>query len=151
MHMLTVEAIERSVQVYWRDNFPAVAVTVYAGQRVDGASFSEWVELWLDVWDERIRRTGARAGMTLFITVHCFSRDLTQTGRLQQIADAVRETLSTQTINVRDYSLSGTPMVGHLRAGEPELRVLTRRRLNAAEDPLRQVTVSFRAVVEEAT
>lgn len=149
--MLTVESIERSVQVYWRDTFPAVAVTVYPGQRIDGTSLTEWVELWLDVWDERIRRTGARAGLTLFITVHCFSRDLTQTARLQQIADATRETLASKTISVLDYSLSGTPTVGHVRIGEPELRVLTRRRLNAEEDPLRQVTASFRAIVEEAT
>ena len=149
--MLTVESIERSVQVFWRDTFPPVAVTVYPGQHIDGGAITEWVELWLDVWDERIRRAGARAGLTLFITVHCFSRDVTQTARLHQIADAVRETLASKTIIVRDFSLSGTPTVGHVRVGEPELRVLTRGRMNAAEDPLRQISASFRALVEEAT
>ena len=124
--MVTAEAITRSLHDHWSVGFTA-STTAYPGQQLETSALADWVELWVEMWDEAIRRDVAPCAVDVAVTVHCFSRSVSAVTRGQRLADAARSVLSHQTIEVRDFEMSGEPLLGHVRLREAETRDLTRR------------------------
>ena len=145
--MVGIDAITRSVHVHWDGAFSACP-TVHPGEQINTAAQTSWVELWVDVWDEQARRTESPERAVVSVTVHCFSRHATATADVRGVVDAARTALSRQLIAVRDYELSGAPLIGHLRMRETELRDLTRAHDDALRGAVRHIVVLCRGVVE---
>lgn len=145
--MVGINAITRSMHVYWDSQFSACA-TVHPGEQIDASAQTAWVELWVDVWDEAPRRNDSPERAVVAVTVHCFSRHATATAEVRGVMDAARSALSRQLIEVRDYEQSGAPLIGRLRLRETELRDLTRAHDDAMRGALRHIVVLCRGVVE---
>lgn len=146
--MVGIDAIVRSLHVYWEGAFD-ICPTVHSGEQIDVADQTAWVELWIDNWDEQRRREDGPERIGIAVTVHCFSRHATDVGEIQRIVDAARSALSRQLVGIRDYDLSGTPLLGHLRLRETELRDLTRAHDDELRGTLRHIVVLCRGFVEE--
>ena len=149
MAMISGEDITRSVQVYWRDTLSPAVTTVYPGQQVETSQLTEWVELWIDAWNDRLRRDAAPDELLVSITVHCFSRHPTQATQVQALADGARGVLARKLISIADFSMSGTPVVAQLRTREAETRDLTRSHGETTRGVLHHVVVMVTAVVQE--
>jgi len=147
--MISGEDITRSVQIWWRDNFPPAVTTIYPGQQIETSQLAEWVELWVDAWNDRLRRDVAPDELLASITVHCFSRHPTQATRVQSLADGARAALARQMIDVLYFSVSGAPVVAQLRTREAETRDLTRSHSETTRGMLHHVVVTVTAVVQE--
>lgn len=147
--MVSSEMLVRSVQVSWRDEFSA-APTIYPGMQLETAAVPAWVELWVDAQDEFVRRDGSPDQQAVWVSVHCFSRDAQAATRVQGLADAARNVISRRMIDVRDYSLSGEPLIGRLRMREAEVRDLTRDEGTDTRGVLRHIVLTSRGRLEEA-
>jgi hypothetical protein len=145
--MVGIDAITRSVHVHWDGAFSACP-TVHPGEQIDTAAQTSWVELWVDVWNEEPRRNDSAERAIVSLTVHCFSRHATATAEVRGVVDAARAALSRRLIEVRDYDVSGAPLIGRLRLRETELRDLTRAHDDALRGALRHVVVLCRGVME---
>jgi len=148
--MFGIDAVTRSVQVHWGNQF-SVCPTVHPGEQIDVTAHTDWVELWVDAWDQQPRRNDGPERTAIAVTAHCFSRHATSTAELRRTVDAARTALSRQLVEVRDYDASGAALVGHLRLREVELRDLTRAHDEALRGALRHMVVLCRGVVEEQT
>jgi hypothetical protein len=146
--MVSCEMIVRSVQARWRDEFVA-APTVYPGQQLDTSGLAAWVELWVDAWDEPVRREISPDRQSVWLSVHCFTREPLQATRVHNLAAAARDIVSRRTIEVRDYTLSEEPLIARLRMREAEARDLTRDEGAADRGVLRHVVVMCRGRLEE--
>jgi hypothetical protein len=147
--MVSCEMMVRSVQVCWRDEF-AAAPTIYPGQQIDTSGLAAWAELWVDAWDEPVRRDSSPDQLWVWLTVHCFTREPLQATRVHHLAATARGVISRRTINVRDYSSSEEPVIAHLRMREAETRDLTRDEGAADRGVLRHIVVTCRGRLEEA-
>lgn len=147
--MISGEDISRSVQVHWRDTFEPPVTTIYPGEQVETSQLAEWVELWVDVWLDRVRRDAAPDELLVSITAHCFSRHPTEATRAQALATGARAALARRMIDVFDFSLSGPPVVAHLRTREAETRDLTRSHAETTRGVLHHVVVTVTGVVQE--
>ncbi|REJ71578.1 MAG: hypothetical protein DWQ34_06095 [Planctomycetota bacterium] len=145
--MVTAEAITRSVQTFWAAGFSASA-TVYPGQQADTSALEEWVELWIESWEEAVRRDASPHIVRVNVTVHCFSRSATAATRVQELADAARDVLARQTIVIRDYDESGTPVLGHVRLREAEMHDMTRPQGAEHRGVLRHAVVAINGRAE---
>lgn len=145
--MVSCEAIVRSVQVHWRDQFTA-APTIYPGHQLDTSGLAAWVELWADATDDLVRRDGSPDQQAVWLTVHCFSRDRQAATLVQSLAALARDVIARQLIDVRDYEQSGDPLIARLRTREAEIRDLTRIDDAEHRGVLRHVVVTCRGRLE---
>jgi hypothetical protein len=146
--MVSCEMVVRSVQVCWRDEF-AAAPTIYPGQQIDTSGLAAWAELWVDAWDEAVRRDISPDQQWVWLTVHCFTREPLEATHIHNLAATARGIISRRTIDVRDFSLSGEPLLARLRMHEAEARDLTRDEGAADRGVLRHVVVTCRGRLEE--
>lgn len=146
--MVNCEAIVRSVQVYWRDEFTA-APTIYAGQRLDTAGLAAWVELWVDATEDIVRRDGSADQQSVWLTVHCFSRDRQALTLVNGVAASARSAIARRLIAVRDFEQSGDPIIARLRTREADVRDLTRIDDDEQRGVLRHLVVTCRGRLEE--
>ena len=146
---LKQEQVTGSVLAWWRDEFPLSVLTVWPGTAVETAGARAWIEIWVEEFARGPQRSGAPERMDLSISVHCFVEGSTDKGRVQEIADAVRETLSQRTIPIHDHDASGAPLVGYVRILEAETRELTRNQQASLQEGLQHVVVTWRGVAQQ--
>ena len=148
MAELRQEVIAASVFACWADQFPLPVSTVYPGTTLDTSALDEWLEIWMDAWSRRPQRASDAKLLELSLTVHCFVKPGLDKGRVQELADAARETLSGKTIELRDYEQSGSPLVGYALVFEPETRELTRNHAGGLQSGLQHLVVSWRGMAQ---
>jgi|GEM_PF-4591967 len=119
---LDLELIRANLFKHWSDSFPLAVTTVYPGMNVDNSSSSEWIEIAVENWSRKPQRTAGKQFLELVVVVHCFVKAGTDKGRILELADATRSTISQKTISLKDFDLSGEPTVGYLRLHETETR-----------------------------
>ena len=129
--MLTPTHITTSLLTHWRDTFPLSVPTLYPGTTLDTSATDEWIELWIDTWSRPPQRATAPHFIDLILTAHLFLKPTLTPSRLHELAEATRTTLAQQRLPLRDYSLSGHPIIGSATLFEPEARDLTRHHQNA--------------------
>lgn len=142
--VLRLEQVTVSVLAWWRNTFPLRVATVWPGTVLDTAGVTEWVEGWSGL----PQRAGGPERVELSLTVHCFTKPGMDVGRVQELADAARETLSQQTIAVRDFAESGGPVVGYVSVFEAEVRDLTRNHAGSLQKGMRHAVVTCRGVAQ---
>ena len=145
----TQEDVGASLFAYWADELPISVSTVYPGTRLNTAVLDEWIELWIDAWSRKPQRATSRQLIDLSISAHCFAKQGTDKSRVHELADGARATLSQQTVAVRDFDFSGTPIVGYAKLFETETRDLTRSNLSSGEHSLQHLLVSCRGIAQE--
>lgn len=143
------EDVTASLFVHWDDQFPLPVATIYPGTRVNTAALDEWIELWIDTWSRRPQRASAKELIDVSVTAHCFVKQGLDKSRVQELADAVRATISQKTIAVRDYDTSGSTVVGYATIFEAETRELTRNNLNSLQHSMQHLVVSCRGIAQE--
>ena len=149
MTELRQEVIAGSVFAYWADQFPLEVSTVYPGTTLETSALEEWLEIWIDAWSRRPQRDSDALLLELSLTVHCFVKPGPDKGRVHELADAARGTLSRKTIEVRDHEQSGSPLVGYALVFEPETRELTRNHAGGLQSGLQHLVVSWRGIAQE--
>lgn len=136
------EWIVGSLFAHWDANFPLSVPTIFAGAPASTQTASEWIELWVDAWSRPPQRPAAPTVLEVTVTAHVFVRPGTDRSRIHQLADAVRSTLEHQTVGIRDYDSSGTPLRGWLTLFETETHELTRADRESKQHGLQHVVVS---------
>ncbi len=143
------ELITASLFSYFRDEFPLVVTIAYPGVRIDTAELDEWLELSIAEWTRRPQRSGGLKQIGLSLTVHCFVKQNLDKSRIHELADAVRETISQKTVPLRDYDVSGTPVIGYGTLREPETRDLTRFDVNAQRHAMQHLVITCAGVAQQ--
>lgn len=143
------ELIAASLFSFWNDQFPLVVTTIYPGTKFDTAALNEWLDVSIDSWSRRPQRAGAFARIDLSLVVHVFVEQGLDKSRIYELADAVHSTISQTTIPLRDYDLSGTPVIGHATMSEPETRDLTRKDADALRHAMQHIVITCSGVAQQ--
>lgn len=138
---LTHESIASSLFTHWADQFPLSVTTIYPGTKVDTTGLNEWLELSIEEWFRRPQRSGGKQVIDVSVVVHCFVKQGLDKSRLHELADAARSTISQKTIAIRDYDMSGTPVLGYLNMVEPNTRDRTRDAANALRHTMQHLEI----------
>ena len=128
---------------YWADAFPLDVPTLYPGMVLKTENLPAWLELWLDAWSDPPHRHATSPPTSCLATIHCFTRPSASLTQCHTLADAASTTLARQFLPIRDFSASGTPVLGHLSLYEPETRSLTRTTSRAVELPLQHLVITI--------
>ena len=143
------EFIAASLFKFWSDQFPLVVTTAYPGTRIDTAALTEWLEITIDGWSRRPQRSGAPERIGLSLSVHCFVKQSLDKSRIYELSDAVRSTISQQTISLRDYDTSGTPVIGYATLLEPETRDLTRLDTDSLRHAMQHFVITCAGIAQQ--
>lgn len=143
------ELITASLFSYFRDQFPLVVTITYPGVRIDTSALDEWLELSITEWTRRPQRRGGLKQIGLSLIVHCFVKQNLDKSRIHELADAARETISQKTVTLRDYDVSGTPIIGYGTLREPETRDLTRRDIDAHRHAMQHVVITCAGTAQQ--
>ncbi len=146
--MPTSDQITASLFVWWDDNVPSGITTIHPAQQTETVSLTEWIELRISAFSRRPGRAGGPAVIDLAVIAHCFVKPQADASRIDELADAVAETLAGRTIPVLDHSQSDTPVVGYLGLQESETHHLTRNHENHEQLPLQHAVVSTPGIVQ---
>lgn len=146
--ILSQEAISASLLSYWSGRFGGGVTTIYPGMKVDTAGLSEWAEIWVDSWSRRPQRIGGIPLIDVAATVHCFVKAGTDSGRIQELTDAVRSVFAQESVPLKDFSQSGEPDIGIIRLKEPETRNLTRNHSGSLQVVLHHTAVIVRGTAQ---
>ncbi len=143
------ELITASLFSYFQDQFPLVVTIAYPGVRIDTAELDEWLELSITEWTHRPQRRGGLKQIGLLLTVNCFVKQNVDKSRIHELADAVVATISQKTVPLRDYDVSGTPIIGYGTLREPETRDQTRRDADAQRHAMQHVVVICPGIAQQ--
>jgi hypothetical protein len=130
MPAIQLEAVSASLFTWFADQFPLEVPLAFPGLRLDTSDLSEWLELSIAAWTARPQRSTALRQLTLSLTIHLFVKQQLDQSRILELADTVRQTLAQQTVPLRDYETSGSPIVGYATLFEPDTQNLTRPEAN---------------------
>jgi hypothetical protein len=148
--MLNYEHVAAGVFSHWADQFPLPVTTVYPGTRIDTSGLTEWLEIGIDRWADRLLRGEDKATVELSVFVHVFVKPGVDKSRVFELADAVRQTLADQQITLHDHETSGTPVVGYATLSQAEIEDRTRRDTDAGRHGMQHVIVRVAGVAHEA-
>ena len=124
---LPLPALTTTLQRHWSETFTPKVPTHFPGVPTPIGQQPAWVELWLDTLNTPPQRISGQHRMSILITVHCFSRDLANKIRAQQLADAAIATLAQRTLPVIQQQPDAAPQtIGWLSIQEPQVRDLSR-------------------------
>lgn len=140
--MLSLRHISTSLHAHWAQLSPEGVPTVFPGVFVDTSGATDWIEVWLDMASEQPHRQSSPSRVTLFLTVHCFSRDRHDTLRAESLCEAVTDTLARTAIPVVDPQQPAVH-IGLLQTTEPEIRNLSRLHAAKEGDPLQHLVVTL--------
>jgi len=150
MEVLSQEAISASLLSFWSDQFGGTVTTIYPGMKVDTTELPEWIEIWVDSWSRRPQRIGGLPLIDVTATVHCFVKAGTDSGRIQELTDAVRSVFAQESVPLIDYSQSGEPNIGVIRLKEPETRNLTRNQSGSLQVVLHHTAIIVRGTAQRS-
>lgn len=145
---LSHESISASLLKFWSDQFSAGVTTVYPGMKVNTTDLTEWVEVWIDSWSRKPQRIGGISLIDVTVSVHCFVKSGTDTGRIHELTDAARSVFSQESVELHDFEQSGEPQIGTIRIKEPETRNLTKHNLESQQLVLHHTVVLFRGFAQ---
>ena len=146
--VLSQEAISASLLSHWSDRFGVSVTTIYPGMKVDTSELSEWVEIWVDSWSRRPQRIGGIPLIDVTATVHSFVKAGSDTGRIQELTDAVRSVFAHESVTLKDFTQSGELEIGIVRLKEPETRNLTRTQSGSLQVVLHHTAVVIRGTAQ---
>lgn len=143
------EQVAGSVFDHWSNQFPLVVTTIYPGMKVDTVAINEWLELRLDLWSQRPQRSGSLEIIDFRLTVECFVKQGVDKSRIQELVDATRETVFRQTIAIRDYEASGSPVTGYARFLETDTRDLSRSDVSTFQHTMQHFRMFCPGIAEQ--
>ena len=145
---LSHESISASLLKFWSDQFSSGVTTIYPGMKVNTIELTEWVEVWVDSWSRKPQRIGGISLIDVTVSIHCFVKSGSDTGRIHELTDAVRAVFSQETVDLHDFEQSGEPQLGTIRIKEPETRNLTKHNLESQQTILHHTVVLFRGFAQ---
>lgn len=92
--MPTSDQITASLFVWWDDYVPSGITTIHPAQQTETVSLTEWIELRISAFARRPGRAGGPAVIDLAVIAHCFVKPQADASRIDELADAVAETLT---------------------------------------------------------
>ena len=143
------EQITGSVLTHWSDQFPLSVTTIYPGTKIDTADLDEWLDLRIDMWLQRPQRSTAKQVLDVTVILEAFVKQGLDKSRIQELADATRSTISQQTIPIRDYETSGTPVTGYLSFFESETRDLSRNDTNTLRNSMQHLRIICPGIAQQ--
>jgi hypothetical protein len=145
---LTNGQLSASLFSYWNDNFPLSVATVFPGTKLGTAELEEWIELWIQSWSRRAFREGASQIIDLAVTVHCFVKQQTDLSRIHQLVDAAQTTLAHAAVPIRNFDVSGNPLIGYATLFETDSHDLTRSDQDAGRHALQHMLVTCSGIAQ---
>jgi len=149
--VLSQEAISASLLSFWKTQFGESVTTIYPGMKVDTTSLTEWVEIWVDSWSRRPQRLGGIPLIDVTVSVHCFVKAGSESGRIQQLTDSIRTVFAQETIPLIDETVSDDSSIGFIRLKEPETRNLTRAQTGTLQVALHHMAIIVRGSAQAET
>ncbi|MFN0196408.1 MAG: hypothetical protein ACKVT0_06665 [Planctomycetaceae bacterium] len=145
---LDLNAITGNLFDYWDLHFLSDVATVYPGVDGDTQNLSEWVDVELPEFGQRLGRASSPARGEFLWRVNIFVRRSNDLARMNVIAEAVFSTISRMTIPL--YALdSSETLLGYAQLLEAEIHNQTRPDRESRAHDMQRATIVIKGLVQE--